>query len=178
MGNKIVLQLWTAYLTALNRRPLITKAITSCVISGAGNIVAQRVIEQNPKIDRTRLKKFSSYGFLVGMIIHNWFEFLNFLFKDFKGSKGSEIVQKLALDQLLFSPLLNTFFYTYMAFLEGKLSSLPDILRQRLLTTQLAGWRIWPAFQLINFYFVPPHLRVLCSNLVAFFLEHSFDYHV
>jgi len=72
------------------------------------------------------------------------------------------------MDQLLFAPIANSLFYIYLAFIEGRPFEAKKNLTEQLWPTLVGSWKLWPAAQLINFSFVPFHLRSLFANFVAF----------
>ena len=51
--------------------------------------------------------------------------------------------------------------------LEGHGKQVPAKLRADLPTIIRSNWVLWVPFQFINFRFVPVHLQVLASNVVA-----------
>lgn len=72
------------------------------------------------------------------------------------GSSGIEPLKKLAVDQMFMAPLLNTAGLILLETMRGnnldgikyKLTNvLPDILKNQ--------YKLWPAAQLVNFYFIP-----------------------
>ena len=80
-----------------------------------------------------------------------------------------ETLFRLCLDQLLFSPLLNTVFYSLMTLWNEKsLRNAPNVVRTNLLPTMLRSWRVWPLAQVVNLSVVPPELRVLFANMIGF----------
>ena len=71
---------------------------------------------------------------------------------------------KIAVDQLLWSPCFIVAFFSSMALLAGE--SAVDRVRNNFVASLLATWRLWPAVQLVNFWLVPPPLRVAFVNCV------------
>ena len=56
---------WTLYLKALKSRPIPTKTMTGLVITAAGDYIAQKYIEKQPKLQLKRFTNLAVYGFLV-----------------------------------------------------------------------------------------------------------------
>ncbi len=52
-------------------------------------------------------------------------------------------------------------------FLEGQGEQVPSKLKSDLFTIVKSNWVLWVPFQFLNFRFVPQHLQVLASNVVA-----------
>ena len=77
-------------------------------------------------------------------------------------------VRKVCADQLGFAPIFTVGILTCIGKLQGQ--SFTDIqikLEKELLDIVLTGWTIWPATQMINFYFVPFLVRPLVVSAVA-----------
>lgn len=77
-------------------------------------------------------------------------------------------LRKVGLDQLGFAPIFTVGILTYIGKLQGQ--SLQDIklkLEKELKDIVITGWTIWPAAQIINFYFVPFLVRPLVVSAVA-----------
>lgn len=80
-------------------------------------------------------------------------------------SPNRELLARVGLDQLLFTPTNLALFLSSMALMEGGSP------REKLSTTYLgalqSNWMIWPAVQVVNFKFVPLQHRVLLVNFVS-----------
>jgi Mpv17 / PMP22 family len=92
-----------------------------------------------------------------------------------KGKYQRALVQ-LAVDQTAGSVLINAGFYIFYILLTSAIDGPPPLgigsAVQTKLTTEMwpmlkNNWKLWPAANFINFAFVPPHLRLLFSNVVA-----------
>jgi len=154
------------YLYQLSTKPLQTKVITSGTISALANLTAQLLNNKSNTIDVKRILKFVIYGCLISTGVHYWYKILDQLFKT---QTRSAILARVAVDQLVFAPLASVFFLFYMSLVDGNLKSFPNKLNNTLWPQLKVGWRIWPVAQLFNFAMVPPHLRVLFGNVVAYF---------
>lgn len=93
-------------------------------------------------------------------------------------------LQRVALDQLLFAPFFLGVYFVYNGLWEGssraaiehKLQKVPPSLRRRspvaslvqsYFTALISNYKLWPAVQCINFYFVPLNYRLVFVNVVA-----------
>jgi hypothetical protein len=87
-----------------------------------------------------------------------------------KPAFDSSAIKKMLLDELLYDPFCIVFFFTVIGLFERKSpTEIVEKVKQDWWPTQTMSWRVWPAFQLVNFMFVPGHLRLLFMNFVSFF---------
>ncbi|RLV95734.1 Protein SYM1 [Spathaspora sp. JA1] len=82
-----------------------------------------------------------------------------------------DTVFRLTIDQLIFPafvwiPLYNTVMIT-LAQHENPIELVKQKLRNNWWNVLKASWTVWPGFQLFNLYFIPVHLRIVCSNIWA-----------
>jgi len=107
----------------------------------------------------------TSFGITSGFLCHFWY---NYLDKFLPGRGIKVVVQKIAWDQVMFSPICISACLLVAGKLENKsaalLTSETIQLGGRL---YLAEWLIWPPAQFINFYYLPTRYRVLYDNLVS-----------
>src|SRR5690242_17583827 len=118
---------------------------------------------------------------LISDLLSYWYKFLDRLFAKKNKDKvdtptgnvakkpliDSTVLKKLALDELLFDPFCIVLFFSIVGLLERKsLSQIREKIGKEYWITQKMSWRVWPAVQLLNFAFVPGHLRILFINLV------------
>ncbi|CAO2179615.1 unnamed protein product [Urochloa humidicola] len=153
------------YLMSLDKNPIATKAITSAVLTLAGDLICQLVIDRVPELDLRRTFVFTFLGLaLVGPTLHVWYLYLSKLVT-ISGASGA--VARLVLDQFIFSPIFIGVFMSLLVTLEGKPSLVVPKLKQEWLSSVLANWQLWIPFQFLNFYFVPQKFQVLAANFVA-----------
>ncbi|KAJ3684356.1 hypothetical protein LUZ61_013520 [Rhynchospora tenuis] len=153
------------YLSALDKYPIITKAITSAILTLIGDLICQLVIDQVTKLDLKRTFVFTFLGLaLVGPTLHVWYLYLSKLVT-VTGASGA--VARLCLDQFLFSPVFIGVFMSLLVTLEGKPSHVVPKLQQEWFSSVIANWQLWIPFQFLNFYFVPQKFQVLAANFVA-----------
>jgi len=140
-------------------------------LSGLGDLIEQK-LEKNksqhkkPQINWTRtLHMSTSFGLTSGFLCHFWY---NYLDKALPGRGIRVVVQKIAWDQVIFSPICITACLLVAGRLEDKSAS--NLVSQ---TLQLGGrlylaeWVIWPPAQFVNFYFLPTRFRVLYDNIIS-----------
>ncbi|XP_073012664.1 peroxisomal membrane protein PMP22-like [Typha latifolia] len=165
--SEVVSEAWTAYLKQLQRHPLRTKAITSGVLAGCSDAIAQK-ISGIKKLQLRRLLLIMLYGFAYagpfGHFLHKLMEII------FKGKKGTETTaKKVLLEQLTSSPWNNMLFMMYYGIvIEGRpFSQVRNKVRMDYPSVQLAAWKFWPIVSWVNYQYMPLQLRVLFHSFVA-----------
>ncbi|RLN86816.1 hypothetical protein BBJ28_00018463 [Nothophytophthora sp. Chile5] len=154
--------------------PLLTKGITSAVLFGLGDRIAQKIegAERDDREDDTgdrhglaRTARMMIWGGLIfAPIGHAWY---NFLEKAVRGKHTAAVVKKIAADQLMFSPPLSLAFFTYAGCSEGKpLRETVETALTKLPPTLAVNWTVWPLVHVCTFGFVPLQYRVLFINVM------------
>ncbi|CAN0910240.1 Protein sym-1 [Linum grandiflorum] len=153
------------YLSLLAEHPVLTKAVTSAVLTFLGDLICQLVIDQVPSPDLKRAFLFASLGLvLVGPTLHFWYLYLSKLVTA-PGGRGA--LTRLILDQFLFSPVFIGVFLSTLVALEGRPSQVVPKLQQEWLSSVVANWQLWIPFQFLNFRFMPQQFQVLGANVIA-----------
>lgn len=101
---------------------------------------------------------------LIGPALHVWYGTLAGLV-GVQGTLGA--LGRMCLDQLVFAPVFIGSIVSAIMLLEGHGADVPSKLRTDLFTILRSNWALWVPFQFLNFRFVPVHLQVLASNIVA-----------
>ncbi|XP_078148131.1 peroxisomal membrane protein PMP22-like [Carex rostrata] len=165
--SEVVKDAWSAYLKQLQLNPLRTKAITSGVLAGSSDVIAQK-IAGNKKIQLRRLFLIMLYGFAYagpfGHFLHKFMEII------FKGKKGKETTaKKVLLEQLTTSPWNNMFFMAYYGLVVERrpFSQVKSKIKNDYPTVQLTSWKLWPIVSWINYQYIPLQLRVLFHSFIA-----------
>ncbi|KIW72435.1 hypothetical protein PV04_00629 [Phialophora macrospora] len=154
------------YQAKLSKRPLLTQAVTTAFLFGAGDTLAQQAVEKKgfKKHDLARTARMCTYGGLVfGPAATKWYGFLqkNINLK----SHNATIAARVLADQTLFATCNLAFFLSTMSVLEG--TDPKEKLAKSYLPGLKANWAIWPAVQAVNFKLVPLEHRVLVVNIVS-----------
>ncbi|XP_041361077.1 protein Mpv17-like [Gigantopelta aegis] len=158
--------IWSRYMRMLEKYPLLTTAGTTGVLASTGDVASQMIIEKRGRnYDPVRSARFLVFGCVcLGPILRGWYFVLD---KAFRGSRLAPIKMVLA-DQLLFAPNILWIFLTGMAALRGEsVEQIKTMLKRDYKSVLLNNYKLWPAAQIINFYFMPLHHRVLFVNFVA-----------
>ncbi|KAG7393401.1 hypothetical protein PHYPSEUDO_009605 [Phytophthora pseudosyringae] len=153
----------------LRDSPLLTKGVTSAVLFGLGDRLAQRIENSDDDDDdRHGLQRTARMmawgGVLFAPVGHAWY---NFLEKAVRAKGSAAIVKKIAADQLLFSPPLSLAFFTYAGVSEGNtVRGSVETAVAKLPPTLAVNWTVWPLVHVCTFGFVPLQYRILFINVV------------
>ncbi|CAM9928162.1 unnamed protein product [Ectocarpus sp. 4 AP-2014] len=178
------LSVWGRYLGALNDQPLLTKALSSGVVSGMANVIEQTL--SAAKFDWGGWVVFSLTGIVFrGMFLHYWYNILDRLgnakaVTSRVPGKWGRVSFQVVVDTIIGATLLNCGYFAVHEILSsmttGRLFPLPGLgsrivekIASRYSVMMVANCKVWPPVVFLNFAFVPPDLRVLVSNFVAVF---------
>ncbi|XP_065192889.1 uncharacterized protein LOC135823939 [Sycon ciliatum] len=146
----------------LQKAPVPTKAITSGILFGAGDGIAQLLSMRSEKgtpFDLPRFLRASAFGFFfLGPLAHLHFNFLEYLVvKRLAVSAALMPFAKVGIEQFTYwAPVINAFYHFIIGFMEGiGFNASIDRVKERWLPTMKANYTIWPAVQLLNFKLVP-----------------------
>lgn len=166
-----------AYDRWLHERPLLTKGVTSAVLFGLGDRIAQRLEDSestpdsdNGTDDALRWKNSLSRtarmmvwgGLLFAPVGHGWY---NLLEKAVRGKGRAAVVKKIALDQLVFTPPVTLAFFSVMQCMEGEsVDTAVQSSVAKVPPTLAVNWTVWPLIHVCTFGFVPLQYRILFIN--------------
>ncbi|XP_020505406.2 peroxisomal membrane protein 2 [Labrus bergylta] len=164
------------YLFLLKKYPILTKSVTSGILSTLGNLLSQ-VLEARKKakngapvdeIDTAAATRYALYGlFITGPVSHYFYQLMELWMPT---TDPFCIVKRLLLDRLIFAPGFLLIFYFVMNILEAKgWGDFEKKMRASYWTALKMNWKVWTPFQFININFVPVEFRVLFANMVALF---------
>ncbi|KAG7480887.1 hypothetical protein MATL_G00061030 [Megalops atlanticus] len=164
------------YLILLKKYPILTKSVTSGILSALGNLLSQ-ALERRKRSKNGSLTKdidilgparFAVYGLCVtGPLSHYFYQLLELLFPS---TVPYCTLKRLLLDRLIFAPAFLLLFFFIMNILEGKKWSVfQGKVRAGYWPALKMNWKVWTPFQFININYVPVQFRVLFANLVALF---------
>ncbi|KAM6965743.1 peroxisomal membrane protein 2 [Aplochiton taeniatus] len=172
----IHMRLLQQYLLLLKRYPILTKSVTSGILSALGNILSQTLEARKKTKDGRPVKeldpagptRYAVYGLLItGPVSHYFYQLMEVWMP---ATQPYCIVKRLLLERLIFAPAFLLLFYFVMNILEGKgWLDFQSKVQNSYLTALKMNWKVWTPFQFININFVPVQFRVLFANLVALF---------
>jgi hypothetical protein len=168
--------LWGKYNYHLLVNPILTKSLTAGALAFAADLICQLFFtkpsasETKSSRDKVNWKRAVNFAILSGLIFapltHYWYGFLSTYIV---GDTISAAVQRVAYDQLVYSPFTLCLFLVLHLCMEGKKDQVRDKLQTDWFPTLLQNYAVWIPAQLINFSVVPPPLRVLWANIIGFF---------
>lgn len=140
----------------LARTPIATQLITTGILFGTGDILAQQGVERRGTThDLLRTGRMAFFGAaMAGPVFVGWYRVLDKYVN--LSTTNKTLLARVALDQAAFAPINIAFFFTGQGLLEGKsFAQISRKLQDSWATTLVANWKLWPAVQLLNFKFVP-----------------------
>lgn len=166
------------YLVLLKRYPVLTKSVTSAILTALGNLLSQ-ILEARKKaelkngslvneLDPAGATRYAIYGlFITGPVSHYFYQLMEMLIPS---TDPLCIVKRLLLDRLVFAPGFLLIFYFVMTALEGKgWRDFEKKMKGSYWSALKMNWKVWTPFQFININFVPVQFRVLFANVIALF---------
>ncbi|CAM4544771.1 hypothetical protein PO909_026355 [Leuciscus waleckii] len=164
------------YLSLLKQYPIITKSVTSGILSALGNLLSQALEYRKHSKENSPKKKinvlgpvhFAIYGlFITGPLSHYFYQLLEVLLPT---TVPYCLIKRLLLERLIFAPAFLLLFYVVMNALEGKtITDVQKKIKASYWPAMKINWKVWTPFQFININYIPVQFRVLFANLVALF---------
>ncbi|QOU20995.1 hypothetical protein BRETT_000712 [Brettanomyces bruxellensis] len=168
-------------LTKFQRTNKISIAIK--ILFGTGDALAQLLFPKpGTSYDFERTMRNAIYGGLIfAPIVTPWYAFLGkkvrYPFKTFFGHKFStsqgnllNAATRMSADQLIWAPFGVPLYFASMSLMQTKsLEEAKKNIREKAWTTLINSYRVWPLFQMANFYFVKPDFRLFTVNIVSIF---------
>ncbi|KAK9522749.1 hypothetical protein VZT92_019195 [Zoarces viviparus] len=172
----VSIRLLQQYLVLLKKYPVLTKSVTSGILTALGNLLSQ-ILEAKKKanngalvhqIDPAGAARYAIYGLVItGPLSHYFYQLMEVWMPS---TDPLCIVKRLLLDRLVFAPGFLLIFYFVMNILEAKgWRDFEKKMRGSYWTALKMNWKVWTPFQFININFVPVQFRVLFANSVALF---------
>ena len=164
------------YKECLSSHPLPTNMLTASILSVCSDSASQAIERKGNENKRLRHSYYRSatmaiYGSIIsGAFVSAWFEILNGLFPP--PMTLSRVIQKVAVNQIFMSPVLNGMFFTWVVLtrdlsstLQEKASIVRAKLGRDLMPTIKRSCVFWSTLNLLNFFIIPIKYQLLYTNL-------------
>lgn len=190
--------IWAAYLRALERRPILVKAITSGCLTFTADVICQLYFPQKEALQKLKLKHIANHepeqneelnlhelqlrisiidlkrlsvftALGIAYIAPCLHFWYGFLMRAISGVNARATLTRVFFDQTCFAPAFLGGLFSLGLILEGKPEAVMMKLEKDLPPTVMANWSVWVPSMLVMFRFVPAHLQVLFSNSIGFF---------
>ncbi|KTW27014.1 hypothetical protein T552_04163 [Pneumocystis carinii B80] len=118
----------------------------------------------------SQLIRFMSYNFLTTPLQLWWYSFLDHLSTISRNSNTAELIKRILMDQLLFTPISLVIYLIFMSLTEElSKKKLKNKFSQGFFSILKANYCIWPAVQLINFKYIPLKYQIPFLNSISIF---------
>ena len=184
------------YSDKLDSHPVLTKAVTTGIIAGSGDLLCQKGIQKEKTVhhhapsemavmkppaasavgyDATRTMRFASLGTVfVAPTCHYWY---NGLASWFPGTGLAQVTKRVVTDQLTWTPVFMVIWLGAMWTMEGfPVDKLTDRLRNEFPDVMKATWICWVPAQFATFYLCPLKYQVLATNMIELFWNAYLSY--
>ncbi|KOC63243.1 Mpv17-like protein 2 [Habropoda laboriosa] len=147
---------------------LYTNVTISISLSAMGDVLEQQYEILKGKWDKwslNRTRNMAISGMCIGIVCHYWYKYLD---ARLPGRTFNIVLRKVAIDQLVCSPLCIAIFFLTLGILENSSwTKLEDEILRKAHRLYVAEWVIWPPAQVFNFYFLPNKYRVFYDNTIS-----------
>lgn len=157
------------------RHPLFVSLVGNTIKTASADIITQKYLENKKEIDLQRLTVFTSFGciYLGGWqyyLFNNLFVKCQRLMTVAKYKPVSQSAMLTFLDLGVHTPLMYyPSFYLIKGSLENQsMNTVVQTYNENIKKDMIAIWQVWFPAQMINFTFVPLHLRMPFVTSVSF----------
>ncbi|KAK3318732.1 hypothetical protein B0H66DRAFT_575409 [Apodospora peruviana] len=153
-----------AFARAQRKRPLTTQLCSSLVMFACSDLSAQKMGGKD--YDPTRTARTVLIGAISSIPAYKWFIFLSQSFN--YSSRLLSLATKIVVNQLVFTPVFNTYFFGMQALLAGEdAAAIWERLKRTVPVSFVNAWKLWPAVNAFMFTYVPIEYRSIFSGCVA-----------
>jgi len=172
LARQAVTDAFSAYQGLLETFPLATKSVTSSVLFGVGDVIAQfrqsgGGVEENKQFnaDFRRLANYMIIGLGSGILWAFWYEFAQAVVYTGVSNEVLQVVYQIVLEQFVWCPLLYSLYLIPMGALlnGGDLNSAWRDVQTKLLSLLEANAKLW-TFANMLIYAIPLQWRVLAAS--------------
>lgn len=155
----------SAYARAQKRRPWVTQFFSALVIYCVSDISAQ-TMGGDDDLDPSRTARSLVIGGVAAIPSYLWFMFLSHHFN--YASRALSLLTKIVVNQVVFTPTFNTYFFGSQALLSGcDFQGVVDRVCNTVPTSIVNSCQFWPIVTAFSFTFVPIEYRSVFSGVIA-----------
>ncbi|CAK7204208.1 hypothetical protein SEUCBS139899_006962 [Sporothrix eucalyptigena] len=159
---------WAAdsYGRAQRRRPYVTQLCSALVIALCADLSVQRMNRGRAPYDPMRTLRSLVIGAISAIPGYKWFVFLAHNFN--YSSRALSLITKVSVNQIVFTPIFNTYFFGMQALLAGEsVQKSWERVQQTVPVSVVNSLKIWPAVTAFSFTFVPLEYRSIFAGVFA-----------
>ncbi|EDV92010.1 mpv17-like protein [Drosophila grimshawi] len=153
-------------------RGYLREGLNAALIMGAGDAIAQLVIEKKPfqDWDIARTARFTTLGLVfVGPALRKWYGTLD-TFVSKQQSATRRGLKKMIIDQSCFAPPFTLVLSYVVPCINGEQHGrIVDRIKENYLSIMQRNYMLWPMAQTINFSLMPIQYQVIFAQIVAVF---------
>ncbi|GAB7366287.1 hypothetical protein MBLNU230_g7844t1 [Neophaeotheca triangularis] len=151
------------------RSPKITQLSSTLTIYYLGDLSAQTILSNgftSGSYEPIRGVRALIIGGIMSLPSYNWFLFLGRHFN--YPSHLASLAVKICVNQTVFTPLFNTYFFGMQVLLAGEgVGKAWERVKQTVPTSIKNSWKVWPLVTAFSFTFVRPQFRSVFAGVVA-----------
>ncbi|XP_060114377.1 mpv17-like protein 2 [Heteronotia binoei] len=149
---------------------IITNTLSAGFLLGTADIIRQSMERRQKPTknwDTARTTHMFITGCTVGPLLHYWYFWIDKITPGKKTKKIKVVIIKVVIDQT-FAPFFACWYFMEMGLFQGQsVTESWNEFRRKFWEYYLAELSLWPAAQMINFFFLPSAYRVLFVNVVT-----------
>ncbi|KAF4301329.1 Protein SYM1 [Botryosphaeria dothidea] len=156
-----------AYSRAQARRPYVVQLLSTITIWFFGDLSAQKIsASEEDSYSPARALRSLFIGSLTSIPSYRWFIFLGQSFN--YSSKLLSLATKIFVNQLVFTPVFNTYFFSMHSLLSGAtFEELVERVKIAVPVSWVNSCKLWPAVTAFSFTFIQPQFRSIFAGFIA-----------
>ncbi|KAK5936949.1 hypothetical protein PMZ80_010887 [Knufia obscura] len=146
------------------KRPLTVQLCTTTVVYFCGDMLAQEI--GGEEYDGQRTLRMLTIGAVASIPGYKWFIFLGNNFN--YASRWLSVAVKVVVQQAVFTPVFNSYFFGMQAVLTGEPpSGVIKRIKDTVPTSIVNSLKLWPAVTAFSFAYIIPQYRFMFSGIFA-----------
>ncbi|KAI9933762.1 hypothetical protein MW887_004834 [Aspergillus wentii] len=163
-----VLAFFDWYSHSQTRRPYVTQLCLTPLIYCVGDFSAQMIGDDG--FDYRRSLRSIVVGLVIAIPSRQWFLFLGQRFN--YTSSSLSLGMKVAVNQLLYTPLFNVYFFAFHEILSGEgVTGAVERVKNTVPTSIPRSFLYWPFVTAFNFTYIKPQSRSVATSVFAVFWQ-------